>query len=248
MADALIWALTQKAGLDIKDCIYFCTDSTNSMSGKGDLGGSVEQFRRSFIGLWELIPRAPCTLHALHLGVANHKEVLYYGRMPTIPERDKPHLFNCFWSCFKLFGQKDCRMYEWQAICIRGGYVLLITFKPVATRWLYELYCSSWLLSHWQTLLWLYDELLKMHGPGYFCVWWKRVKFYLDSPEFLAQTIVFNAFMSKVVLAIHVSMVCGGHCLLVLTQPGWEMHAGTHIHTHNRFSVFIFVMFPHYKY
>ena len=206
MTDALIWVLTEKAGLDIKDCIYCCTDSTNSMSGTGEVGGSIEQFRRSFIGLVELIPRAPCTLHSLHLGVANHKDLLYYGVLPSISQRDQPHLWNLFWSSFKLFGQKDCRMYLWKDMCTKADKKLGITFKPVATRWLNELFASDWHLVQWDTLLWLHDEIKRVHGPSQLCVWWKRVKSYLDNALFLAQTIVFHAYMSKVVLSIHVRL------------------------------------------
>ena len=97
-------------------------------------------------------------------------------------------------------------MYEWKEICRLAGKKLGITFKPVATRWLNELYSSDWHLSHWDTLLWLYDEIKRVYGPNYPCAWWKRVKFYLDSALFLAQTIAFHAYMSKVVLSIHVRL------------------------------------------
>ena len=114
MANALIWSLCTDNKLNIKDLIYSCTDSTNSMSGLGDLGGCLEQVRRSFPDLEELLPRAPCSLHALHLGVANTKSILYYGELPSMNERDQLHLWNLFWIAYKLFGKDDVRMYGWQ--------------------------------------------------------------------------------------------------------------------------------------
>ena len=87
---------------------------------------------------------------------------------------------------------------------LRTNRALTTSHTQVSTRWLYELYCSSWLLIHWDTLIWLHGELLRIHGPSYFCVWWKRLKRYLDDHTklFLAQAIVFNAFMSKVPLSL----------------------------------------------
>jgi hypothetical protein len=90
MADALIWTLTARARLNIKNLICFCTDNTSSMSGCGIIGGCCDIIRRSF-DLPELVPRMPCVLHSFHIGIANARKYTYFGELPSKLDRQKQY-------------------------------------------------------------------------------------------------------------------------------------------------------------
>jgi hypothetical protein len=91
MADAIIWAICVRAKLDIHQLIYFVTDNTASMSGTGVVGGCCDILRRSF-DLRELVPRGPCSLHSLHVGVSKARQYMYFGKLPNKNDRETRHI------------------------------------------------------------------------------------------------------------------------------------------------------------
>jgi hypothetical protein len=90
MANAIIWTISVRAKLNMKSLVYFVTDNTASMSGLGLIGGCCDIIRRSF-DLPELVPRGPCALHALHIGVANARNHMYFGPLPAKLDREKKY-------------------------------------------------------------------------------------------------------------------------------------------------------------
>jgi hypothetical protein len=158
MADCIIWALTESCELDMDNCIYFNTDNTSSMSGVGAVGGCVEIIRRTF-GLAGELPRAPCALHAWHIGLSKAREQLYFGPMPAKLDRKMHHLWNFLWALYNLFGRNNAGFYHWQRMCRKAGRKLTITFKPVATRWLFEAFGATWALQNLLLIRWLYEEV-----------------------------------------------------------------------------------------
>ena len=218
MSDAVLWTVVEKCRLEARNWIYSNSDSTNSMSGVGATGGTWEQVRRALQMDEETQPRGACVLHALHLAYANTRPTLMFGPLPAKLDRTTSHVWNLLWDCWKLFGADNQNWFEYKRVAKELGLKLTKTWKPVATRWLYEYYATTWLLKNCETIRALHDALLKKHGPQYFCAPWNRLMDYLADDMMVCRVIVLHAFLGEVVVRAH-ARFCG-HLEAVLFKPG----------------------------
>ena len=84
-------------GVLVEDVLMFTTDSTNSMSGTGPLGGVVHQFSPGIF-------RLPCTAHVLNLmWIAFRKRICGVRLTGNAHFNvDNPHLLSLIVGVFKL--------------------------------------------------------------------------------------------------------------------------------------------------
>ena len=160
MGRAIIGVLESR-GLNLKNMIGSCTDSTNSMSGVWN--GAMAFVRNSIEWeegeLREECPRNACALHVVHLGKVAADATLYFGKMPAKLDRAHEHLWNFFWDLYKLFGKPHTGFYWWVYLCAENGLELTNTWKPVGTRWQFEGMAATWTLANLETIVWLYNKV-----------------------------------------------------------------------------------------
>jgi hypothetical protein len=259
MADAVMWEVCVRWKLKFENAIISCTDSTNSMSGTGKVGGCIEQLRRS-MPAQPRMPRLPCTLHAWHLGIQNSLAELLFGALPARLDRSHVHLWNFLWDIYLLFGKPNTWFYFMSEIALRFGFVLTVSQKPVGTRWEFLPIAAWWVLANLEELILLHEavhfifflslshnytnyittlQLAKeLGGESKLGAVWKRVWGYLNNSTILAQLHAFAAFCLHILTPIHCKLIAAPPMPLLFVSAdaeGQRLPAGfahTHAHKH----------------
>jgi hypothetical protein len=208
MSRALAWTLAVRCGLNIKNMIYFCTDNTNSMSGRA--GGCVALLSHGLDITHDWcreIPRAPCVLHVWHLAIRAMRPTIYFGALPSKLDRSTRHLWNFLYACAKLFNKAHSSYTTWKKICADAGKNLTITWMPVDTRWLFECFAAKWALENLALLRWLYDELVQKFGKkAVSCTSWKNIHYYINNVNYLVELYVFHAIHTNIFMYYSLSL------------------------------------------
>lgn len=180
MLHAIVWALTDKHGLRADQLLMCMSDNTNSMSGKWN--GVFAQLARH-MKIENNFPRLACILHVLHLGYAAIRPVMW-GPMPKRNDRSYGHFWNFLWDLWMEFGAANPLWDELVRVCQEAGLPNLEkTWKPVASRWLYEQYAVRWYFIH-QTHI---ARLCEVYGES--SARWRRIRNYRFDPWINAQAL-----------------------------------------------------------
>jgi len=179
MLYGLLFTIEEKWGLKSDQLLMCMSDNTNSMSGQW---GGVFALLAEHMGIENEFPRLACFLHALHLGYSAARPILW-GKLPARNDRSYGHFWNFLWDLWKEFGAANPLWNSMVSVCEKAGLAKIEkTWKPVSTRWLYELYAVRWYFQHKEHIA----LCCKNFGST---ARWKRIKKYLHDPWINAQAL-----------------------------------------------------------
>ena len=147
LATAFMWCIETKLELNRARWLVSVSDSTNSMSGLGKKGGCFKIIREWYGDATNPMPRLPCVLHVVHLGWAHVRSIMYGGTIPGPRSREIIHAWNYLWDLWKELGAHNSSFIDMKnGMHAHNNELLQKTWKPVASRWLYEILAAEYAL------------------------------------------------------------------------------------------------------